>query len=85
LERADPGRGAEPGTAFAKAAAQRRQSRHLQSARTAAGSLRGLLGAHPGKPRRRNGLASADLPTPKPILSRKYPGIGLGNATPDLS
>jgi hypothetical protein len=59
LERAAAAR--RRGAACAKPAAQRQQSRDFQSARAASRSLHRLLVARPGEPRRRNGLASADL------------------------
>ena len=48
-------------TIRARRTVQRRRSACLQSARGAAGSLCGLLVAHPGEPCRRAGLGSADL------------------------
>jgi hypothetical protein len=69
-ERLDPPRqsqrasSATKRTAGAKPATQRCQSRHVQSARGAFRSLRSLLVTDPGKPRRRNGLGSANLSVP---------------------
>jgi hypothetical protein len=72
-EPARAGRSAEHRTAGAKPATQ---SRRLQSPPGALRSLRGLLGTGPGQPRRRNGLAPADLSVPRFLLSPSHPVIG---------
>jgi hypothetical protein len=75
---------ARPATAGAKAAAQRAQSPHIQSASGGAGSLCSVLVAHPGKSHRLTGLGPTGLSVLQTILFPTHPGNALANAASGL-